>query len=80
MPLMYSKGIGAQVEKTVTNKNDFLPHTSERAPIKGAQRNDKMPYMEYILSVINQWSTSLFFINIAPNFFNSSDLKFSWIL
>ncbi len=36
-------GMGRQVKNTVTSKNDFLPHTSERAPISGALRNDRIP-------------------------------------
>ena len=42
-PLMQSSGMGAHVENTVTNRNDFLPHTSERAPTRGAHKNDRIP-------------------------------------
>lgn len=38
-------GIGAQVKNTVMSKKNFLPHTSLSAPIKGALRNDRMPFM-----------------------------------
>lgn len=36
-------GIGAHVKNTVMSKKNFLPHMSERAPMRGALRNDKMP-------------------------------------
>lgn len=36
-------GIGAQVKKTVTNRKDRLPHTSDSAPIRGADMNDSRP-------------------------------------
>lgn len=36
-------GIGAQVKKTVTNRKDRLPHTSDNAPIRGADMNDSRP-------------------------------------
>ena len=38
------RGMGAQVKNTVTRRNDFRPHTSDRAPINGAERNDRMPF------------------------------------
>lgn len=37
------RGIGAQVKKTVTNRKDRLPHTSDNAPIRGADMNDSRP-------------------------------------
>lgn len=39
------RGIGAQVKNTVINKKNFRPHKSDKAPINGALRNDKMPLM-----------------------------------
>lgn len=36
-------GMGAQVKKTVTKRKDRLPHTSDRAPIRGADMNDSRP-------------------------------------
>lgn len=41
--LIVIRGIGKQVKKTVMSKNNFLPHTSDRAPTSGALRNDKIP-------------------------------------
>lgn len=38
-------GMGAQVKNTVTRRKNFRPHTSLRAPMSGALRNDKMPLM-----------------------------------
>ena len=35
--------MGAQVKKTVMNKNVFLPQMSESAPIRGAERKERMP-------------------------------------
>lgn len=37
------RGIGAQVKKTVTKRKDRLPHTSDNAPIRGADMNDSRP-------------------------------------
>lgn len=37
------KGMGAQVKNTVNIRNNFLPHTSDKAPINGALRKDKRP-------------------------------------
>lgn len=36
-------GIGAHVKNTVTRRKNFLPHTSERAPIRGADKKEKIP-------------------------------------
>lgn len=41
--LICINGMGAQVKKTVKMRNSFLPHTSDKAPINGALRNDKRP-------------------------------------
>lgn len=41
--LNLSNGIGAHVKNTVNNKNDFLPQTSDNAPISGADKKDKVP-------------------------------------
>ncbi len=41
---MNNSGIGRHVKNTDNNRNDFLPHTSDRAPSKGDERNDKIPY------------------------------------
>lgn len=35
--------MGAQVKKTVTNRKERLPHTSDNAPIRGADMNDSRP-------------------------------------
>jgi len=40
---MHMKGIGIQVKNTVNNRNNFLPQTSDKAPINGALRNDRIP-------------------------------------
>lgn len=39
------RGIGKHVKNTVINKKNFLPHTSDRAPISGALKNDRIPLM-----------------------------------
>ena len=39
-----STGIGKQVMNTANNRKDFLPQASERAPIRGAQRNASIPW------------------------------------
>lgn len=41
-------GIGAHVKNTVMRRKNFLPHTSERAPISGADKNEKMPLIPII--------------------------------
>lgn len=41
--LILMKGMGAQVKKTVMRRKDFLPQMSDRAPIRGADRNDRKP-------------------------------------
>lgn len=38
-------GMGAQVKNTVMSRKNFLPHTSDKAPIRGALRKDKIPLM-----------------------------------
>lgn len=41
--LIVINGIGAHVKNTVINKKNFLPHTSDNAPINGADKNDNKP-------------------------------------
>ncbi|RNA03794.1 hypothetical protein BpHYR1_006033 [Brachionus plicatilis] len=41
-------GIGKQVKKTVISRNTFRPQMSDRAPISGALRNDKIPLTPWI--------------------------------
>lgn len=41
--LIFIRGIGAHVKKTVRRRKDFLPQTSERAPINGALRKESRP-------------------------------------
>ena len=36
-------GIGAQVNVTVRSRNGLRPQTSDKAPIRGALRKDKIP-------------------------------------
>lgn len=38
-------GMGAQVKNTVISRKNFRPHISERAPIRGALRNENIPLM-----------------------------------
>merc|ERR1712200_382333 len=35
--------MGAQVKKTVTNRKNFLPQISLRAPMRGADRKERSP-------------------------------------
>lgn len=42
--LIFISGIGAQVKNTVSSRKDFRPHTSDRAPMSGALRNDNKPF------------------------------------
>ena len=43
-----TSGIGTHVKKTVTSRKNFLPQMSERAPTRGAARNDRMPLIPTI--------------------------------
>jgi hypothetical protein len=40
---MEISGIGRHVNVTVNSRNIFLPQTSDKAPIKGALKNDNIP-------------------------------------
>lgn len=42
--LIRMRGIGAQVKNTVKRRKDFRPQTSDNAPMRGALRNDNIPY------------------------------------
>lgn len=42
--LIFISGMGAHVKKTVSSRKDLRPHTSDRAPISGALRNDSRPW------------------------------------
>ena len=37
-------GMGAHVKKTERRRKDFRPQASERAPIRGAERKERIPY------------------------------------
>ena len=45
MGLSFSNGSGADAQLTVSMRNGFRPHTSDRAPTSGAQRNDSNPFI-----------------------------------
>ena len=47
----FISGIGAHVNVTVSKRNGFRPHTSDRAPIRGALRNDNIPCEYYNIQV-----------------------------
>ena len=36
-------GMGRQVKKTESKRKDLRPQASERAPIRGADKNDRSP-------------------------------------
>ena len=38
--------MGAHVKKTARIRKDFLPQASERAPISGAERKERIPWSE----------------------------------
>lgn len=42
--LIFISGMGAHVKKTVSSKKDLRPQTSDRAPMRGALRNDNRPW------------------------------------
>jgi hypothetical protein len=46
--LILIRGIGAHVKATVISRKNFRPHTSESAPISGAERKDKIPLIPII--------------------------------
>ena len=35
--------MGMQVKKTESRRKDFLPHVSESAPMRGAERKERIP-------------------------------------
>ncbi len=37
--------MGAQVKSTERSRKYFLPQASDKAPSKGADKNDRMPYI-----------------------------------
>ena len=41
--LTIMNGIGRHVKNTVINRNVFLPHESDKAPIKGALKKERNP-------------------------------------
>lgn len=50
-------GMGTQVKKTVMRRKNFRPHTSDKAPISGALRKERMPLMPITRPFIrNVWS------------------------
>lgn len=42
--LIFMKGMGRHVKKTVMKRKNLRPHRSDNAPISGALRNDNRPY------------------------------------
>ena len=52
------RGMGAQVKNTVTNRKERLPHTSDKAPIRGALMKERRPWREDM--------ESRFIISFAP--------------
>ena len=55
--LIFMKGIGAQVKKTVTRRKNLRPQMSERAPTSGAERKERNPLMPTMRPFIrNVWS------------------------
>lgn len=42
--LILISGMGKQVKNTVPRRKGFLPHTSDRAPMRGALRKDSRPW------------------------------------
>lgn len=55
--LIHISGIGTQVKKTVMRRKNFLPQTSESAPMSGALRNDRMPLIPITRPFMrNVWS------------------------
>ena len=45
-------GMGRQVKKAVTSRNVFLPQTSDREPIRGAERKLRNPLTAMITPFI----------------------------
>lgn len=59
--LNLNNGIGTQVNPTVSRTNDFLPQTSDRAPMRGALRNDKNPYKKFLIAFNARFLFTLFY-------------------
>lgn len=59
------RGIGAQVKKTVTNRKVRLPHTSDNAPIRGADMNDSRPLIGRGDQINNPTSAIVKYISVV---------------
>lgn len=59
---MLINGIGRQVINTVINKKNFRPQISDNAPINGADRNERKPFIPMMIPFIkNVWSGNVSF-------------------
>lgn len=60
--LIVIQGMGAHVKNTVMRRKNLRPHTSDRAPMSGALRNDKIPLMPMTRPFMrNVWSGNVWF-------------------
>ena len=76
--LIDMRGIGTQVKNTVMRRKNFLPQTSESAPISGALRNDRMPLMPITRPFIrNVWSGKVLFRTLITGIVSSPHEKYS---
>lgn len=71
-------GIGAHVKKTVISRKNFLPQTSDKAPISGADRNEKMPLIPITKPFIkNVWSGNVLLSTLMMGIVKSPHEKYS---
>lgn len=76
--LIDMSGIGAHVKNTVMSKKNFLPHTSERAPIRGADKNEKIPLIPITKPFIkNVWSGKVLLSTLMIGIVKSPHEKYS---
>lgn len=71
-------GIGTHVKNTVIRRKNFLPHTSDNAPISGALRKDRMPLIPITRPFIrNVWSGNVLLRTLMRGIVRSPHEKYS---
>jgi len=66
------------VKNTVMSRKNFLPQTSDNAPINGADRNEKIPLMPITKPFIkNVWSGNVLLSTLMMGIVNKPHEKYS---
>lgn len=70
--------MGTHVKKTVMRRKNFRPHTSDRAPISGAERKERMPLIPITRPFIrNVWSGKVLFSTLISGIVSRPHEKYS---